>query len=170
MGLRVVTAVSFAALVGCGTNEPPPPAMPFLQQTITCDPDPELRGEESRLLAEINRIRGQAGLGPLRPDRRLASAAHAHACDTARQGMLSHQGADGSTPDMRALRSGYRYAVVAENLGLGFRTAQQAVGEWMKSPGHRRNILLPQATDAALGLSLAQKGRKSWVLMVARER
>lgn len=37
---------------------------------------------------------------------------------------------------------GYEYVVIGENLALGdFRSSQEFVDEWMKSPGHRANIL-----------------------------
>lgn len=136
----------------------------------SCTLDPGHLAEQMALLDEINLTRRQHGLGPVRVEHRLGQAALGHACETARINLLSHAAQDGSRPGQRALRAGYDYRVVVENLGLGFHSAGQAMFYWMRSPGHRENILEPRATDAALGLTMTSGGQRAWVLMMGRTR
>lgn len=172
MSFRLV--LPMVLLTGCvgvvTTTSAPRPAVQALPAAFACAADPGLATEQAALLAEINRERRAAGLGPVRASPVLAVAAHGHACDTARQSALSHTGSDGTRPGQRALRVGYDYRLVAENLGLGFHSAPQAMFYWMRSPGHRDNVLAPQVTEAALGLTVAGSGQRAWVLMLGAHR
>lgn len=162
------------ALTGCvgvvTTTSAPRPAVQPLPTAFSCAPDPGLWQEQADLIDGINAERRAAGLAPVRANPVLATAAHAHACDNARRSTLSHEGSDGTRPGQRALRVGYDYRMVAENLGLGFHSAPQAMFYWMRSPGHRDNVLARQATDAALGLTVAGNGQRTWVLMLGTPR
>ncbi|HEU0101115.1 MAG TPA: CAP domain-containing protein [Mycobacteriales bacterium] len=97
------------------------------------------------LPAEVVRLtnlrRAEHGLHPLRAERRLAEAARVHNDDMVAQGFFAHESPDGSSVADRVRRAGYEYAVVAENLAAGQRTAQEVVQGWLDSPGHRRNLL-----------------------------
>ena len=170
---RLSALLPVTLLAGCvtiTTAASPRPALQPLPPAQTCQADPGLSAEQASLLAEINRLRDDVGLRPVVPDPVLAAAAHAHACDTIRRGGLSHTGSDGTRPGQRALRAGYDYAVVYENLGLGFHSAPQAMFYWMRSPGHRDNVLAAPAREAALGLAVTPQGQRAWVLMMGRRR
>jgi uncharacterized protein YkwD len=161
-------------LTGCvgvvTTTSAPRPAVQPLPAAFSCAPDPGLAAEQAALIGAVNAERQAAGLGTVRANPVLAAAAHGHACDNARQAVLSHTGSDGTRPGQRALRAGYDYRLVAENLGLGFHSAPQAMFYWMRSPGHRDNVLAPQVTDAALGLTVTASGQRAWVLMLGKQR
>lgn len=135
-----------------------------------CNSDPLHGAEQRALLREINRTRADHGLRPVSYNDRLARAAHDHACTNARAGRISHTGPGGTRPGHRAHRAGYDYRIVAENLGLGFHGAQQAMFYWMRSPGHRDNVLKPQVDEAALGLVRTERGQLTWVLLLGKER
>lgn len=135
-----------------------------------CIADPEQVAQQMALLDAINTERRNHGLAPVRVEARLANAAHGHACESARINRISHQAQDGSRPGHRALRAGYDYRMVVENLGLGFHSAGQAMFYWMRSPGHRKNVLAPEARDAALGLTMTSGGQRAWVLMMGKTR
>lgn len=162
--------VLLAGCVGVTSTAAPRPAVQPLAPAFSCPADPGLAREQVALLEEVNRERRAAGLRPVRMDFRLAAAAHGHACDTAQREALAHEGSDGSRPGVRALRAGYDYRMVAENLGLGFHSAPQAMFYWTRSPGHRKNVLAPDATDAALGLTTTADGQRAWVLMLGTAR
>lgn len=148
-----------------------PHAIPAAAAAVPgCAADPGLAAEQAALIAEINRERARHGLGPVRAHPVLGTAAHRFACETASRGALSHTGNDGSRPGQRALQAGYDYRAVYENLGLGFHSAPQAMFYWMRSPGHRDNVLATRASDAALGLALTPQGQRAWVLMMGMER
>jgi uncharacterized protein YkwD len=71
----------------------------------------------------------------------LAAAAAAHSQDLALNDIFSHTGSDGSTMITRIAETGYSYSQIAENIAAGQSTPQDVVDAWMRSPGHRANIL-----------------------------
>ena len=54
---------------------------------------------------------------------------------------MSHRGSDGSSPFRRMASAGYRFERAGENVAAGQATLDALMGDWMGSPGHRRNIL-----------------------------
>jgi uncharacterized protein YkwD len=56
---------------------------------------------EQDVLANVNQLRRQHGLGPLRLSSKLNSAARAHSSEMARRGYFSHDSANGSSFDKR---------------------------------------------------------------------
>lgn len=93
------------------------------------------------VLSAVNAARAKAGCQPLRMNSRLAAAAKAHARAMAEQNFFGHAGKDGSKFSSRIARQGYSYRTAAENIAAGHRTAGQVVSGWLKSAGHRRNML-----------------------------
>jgi len=82
-------------------------------------------------------------VGPLTWDGRLGEAALAHSQDMAAQRYFAHRGKDGSMVGARALRAGYRWKLVGENIAVGQTTPAEAVAGWLSSPGHCANIMQP---------------------------
>jgi uncharacterized protein YkwD len=97
--------------------------------------------ESNALLAAHNRARMAEHKEPLKLSDKLAKAALAHATDMARQKKLDHKGSDKSTAAERVKRAGYLYVHIGENIANGQKTVEQVMESWMKSPGHRANIL-----------------------------
>ncbi len=105
----------------------------------------ELSGQ-SALLREVNKARTARGLLPLRLSTVLSRPARQHSAYLAGVGVLDHDGADGKPFYVRIYRAGYsREKAVGENLGMasGCSTGMSStmVDMWLKSPGHRRNLL-----------------------------
>lgn len=136
----------------------------------SCAAPPGSDSIEDILLAGVNHERAQNGLAPVRLHPSLRMAAQYQACDNAARGALSHTGMDGSGVGSRAHRAGYSYRMVAENLGLGVTSARMAVQGWMASPGHRANILKPEAVEAGMGLAATDDGRLIWALVLGQPR
>jgi uncharacterized protein YkwD len=95
----------------------------------------------SALVEAHNRERAKEGHKPLSLSPTLCRAAAIHAKDIAARGTLDHKGSDGSTSVDRVKRVHYAYVRVGENIARGPRDADGVVRMWMKSPGHRANIL-----------------------------
>lgn len=108
------------------------------------------------LIAAHNRERAGRGLPALTPDSRLEAAARRHASDMASRQRMSHSGGDRSSPFQRMKDEGYPYQRAAENIAAGSFTLESLMRSWMKSPGHRRNILGPYTQ---IGASVATSGR-----------
>jgi uncharacterized protein YkwD len=81
----------------------------------------------------------------------LAAAASAHSQDMALRDLFSHTGSDGSTMLSRIAATGYSYSQLAENVAAGYAAAEDVVASWMKSPGHRANILNCDLRELGVG-------------------
>lgn len=117
-----------------GTVEPPAPG-----PSDTTSGCPDTKGQ--RVFELVNQARAEAGLGPLKVDLRLVTAARDHARDMAEKGLTGHEGSDGSQPPERVIRAGYHFSAVGENVAAGVRTAEEVMADWMGSEHHRENIL-----------------------------
>jgi uncharacterized protein YkwD len=101
----------------------------------------------TRVVVQLNAVRAQRGLAPLRLSRALAAAAALHSREMAQNGYFEHRSADGS-PFWKRIERYYpsgRSSVwkVGENL-LWLSPSVDApttLRMWMESPEHRRNVL-----------------------------
>lgn len=92
------------------------------------------------IVEATNRERAARGLGPLRLNAKLSLAAHDRIEDMFAKRYFAHVSPDGIDPFDWVLQRGYRYRLVGENLAVGYR-GTAVVDGWMRSPGHRENIL-----------------------------
>jgi uncharacterized protein YkwD len=112
------------------------------------------------VVAEINAVRAQHGLRPLRLVRPLTAAARQHSTEMGTRGYFSHDSADGTSFWKRVEgfydSRGYRFWSVGENLlwSSGSLSAESAVTMWMNSPPHRKNLL--DRNWRQIGLSVKQ--------------
>jgi uncharacterized protein YkwD len=110
----------------------------------------ELSLLESDVLAQINFIRVQHDLAPLRLNAELGEAAEEHSQEMAADGYFQHDSSDGSVFWKRIAdfysSAGYGYWSVGENLLWGSPNVGPvgALQLWMRSPEHRANILDPR--------------------------
>jgi uncharacterized protein YkwD len=111
---------------------------------------------EPAILVELNAIRQAHGLSRLRDSAQLARAAEAHSRAMGTYGFFTHESRDGSAFWKRVERF---YSPVnpsawsvGENLLGSSPTieAKAAVALWMKSPGHRKNILTARWREVGL--------------------
>ncbi|YAF98094.1 MAG: CAP domain-containing protein [Nodularia sp. CChRGM 3473] len=103
----------------------------------------------------INQVRQENELQPLQNNEKLAQVARDYSRQMAEQNFFSHTGADGSTLQDRVSAGGIIYWVVGENLFKSTNVPQPvkvAVDGWMKSPGHRENIVRPVFTETGVGV------------------
>jgi uncharacterized protein YkwD len=113
----------------------------------------------------VNLERAQHRLPPLRVNQRLVVDAKLQAAQIAATGVLEHVilSAPYPTPQMRAEAAGYAWNVLGENLALGFTDASSAVAAWMRSAGHRANILAGSYRETGVVLAPAANGRLIFV-------
>jgi uncharacterized protein YkwD len=93
------------------------------------------------LLRAHNRQRRVKELESLKLSPKLCEAAQIQARDMALHQMVGHTGSDGSTAAERIKRVGYVGMRTGENCAEGQWTVGEVMSGWMKSPGHRANIL-----------------------------
>lgn len=104
-------------------------------------PSKRERSLTRKLLELHNKERAKEGLAPLELDDKLTEAARRHALDMAERGEMSHQGSDGSNPEERIERAGFRGKGTAENVARWYPSPKAVMKGWMESPGHKKNIL-----------------------------
>lgn len=74
-------------------------------------------------------------------DDMLTRAAKRHSDDQAKMKKMTHDGSDGSSPSDRITKVGFKWNSVAENVAYGYSDEDTCMAAWMKSPGHKANIL-----------------------------
>ncbi|KAI9290992.1 SCP-like extracellular, partial [Neoconidiobolus thromboides FSU 785] len=105
------------------------------------------------MLQKVNQVRAQNGASPLKYNNLLNVAAQQHSDDQARAKKMSHTGSDGSSPDERVEKAGYKWASVAENVAWNQKTVDQVMDAWVKSPGHFKNLVNKKYTDFGAGVN-----------------
>jgi uncharacterized protein YkwD len=124
----------------------------------------------SSLVDLANQQRSLAGLPPLRANSRLMLAAQTQAEQSASERKLAHvlPGQRYPRPEDRLDASGYPWRAFAENIAVGHRSATEAIDAWMKSPGHRRNMLSASYTEMGTGVATDAGGRAYFVQVFGR--
>ena len=148
-------------------------------------PDIQAIRLERRVFDLVNTRRISANRGAMRWDDRLARIARGHSDDMVKRHFFAHVNPDGDDPTARGKHAGYaclkrvsrlKYRDgLAENLmeeprfrrvriSGGQRTfdwntlediARQSVDGWMRSPGHRENILEPAYDQTGVGIAIS---------------
>jgi uncharacterized protein YkwD len=111
-------------------------------------------------LCLLNNARARHGLAKLRLSRKLGRAARHHSADMARRGYFSHDSRSGASFLDRIRRAGYLRRAhqwyVGENIAWGtgrLATPRAIVRAWMRSRGHRANILNRRFRQIGVGIS-----------------
>ncbi len=126
----------------------------------------DLERARAEVLARVNEARQEAGLVPLRSNARLDEAAQRHAEDMLARGYFAHESPEGKTVRERARAAGYDWRNIGENLAENQRSVDEVMSTWMRSPGHRHNILNPDFRELGVGLALGRSSRGYRVLWV----
>ncbi|MEK9644184.1 MAG: CAP domain-containing protein [Alphaproteobacteria bacterium] len=122
---------------------------------------PDLGRIQKRVLELVNQQRSLNGQRPLILDERLSRAAQVHAENMARRDFFDHQAPDGSQVSGRAVRAGYPWRLIGENLAAGHSSERGVVNGWMISPAHRDNMLGPDFRELGVGYARpSPKGRQ----------
>jgi uncharacterized protein YkwD len=121
------------------------------------------------VIDRTNAERRRAGVPPLSIDPQLTLAAEKHAADMARRNQLSHTLNGRSVAD-RVRAAGYEYRAVGENIAWNQPTAAEAVGDWMTSSGHRKNLLNREFTHIGVAVANNSRGEPYWVQVFGRPR
>ena len=134
---------------------------------------PDLAQVSQQVILRTNAFRASNGLASVASSNALAEAAQRFADYMAKTDRYGHE-ADGRPPEQRAIAHGYEYCTVAENIAfqmssLGFDTdelAMRLVEGWEQSPGHRRNMLLPNVTDIGVGVAFSERSQRYYAVQM----
>ncbi|MDA3647134.1 CAP domain-containing protein [Saccharopolyspora indica] len=95
---------------------------------------------EDQVVALVNQARAEAGCKAVKVDSRLTKAAAEHSADMASRSYLDHTNPDGETFSQRIKEAGHP-SPGAENIAQGYSSAAEAMDGWLKSEGHKANIV-----------------------------
>lgn len=149
-GLLALLAATFAALAFTGSADGGESASSaYLAPASACpgsaDPGASATAQIRSVTCLVNWARAQGGRSRLAQNPALTRAAAIKGRGVANCLQFSHTPCGGSFTESID-RAGYRYSSVAENLYAGpwgQTSAREVVSAWLKSSGHRANILRP---------------------------
>lgn len=111
-------------------------------------------------LCLLNTERARRGLGRLRSNSRLRTAALRHSSHMASAKFFDHTSPAGTSMTDRIRRAGYLRGSggwsIGENIAWGtgsLATPRAIVRAWMRSPGHRANVLTPGFREIGIGVA-----------------
>jgi len=148
-GIR--TLLALAAVLAAAFAASPSGARTHEGRTLAARDD-----VESGLLVQINALRRQHGLAPLRLNVKLRAAADAHSASMASRGFFSHSSPDGTIFWKRVARfypqGSSRYWSVGENLLWSSPDVApaDALRMWLASPPHKKNLLTARWREVGL--------------------
>ena len=152
--MKKLLAVALVAgiVVGCGRDN-----------NVPLPPTPAINVEQAQadLVKAHNDIRSSEGEAALVISDKLTAAAVAHSEDMAKGEFMSHRGSDWSSTATRINRTGYKWRAIAENVAGDYRTVKAVMDAWMKSLGHRRNIL-GSYHDIGVAVRIGKNGQAYW--------
>jgi uncharacterized protein YkwD len=110
--------------------------------------------EAERAVFELaNADRRRAGLPPLTWSDRAAGIARAHCLDMRDNGFVGHVSPTTGSASDRMRAAGLGTPLVLENVARAF-SPEEAEAGFMNSPGHRANLMSPEATHIGIGVVL----------------
>ena len=171
MALRTFTGLATAFVISLATAASVVPAQAFTDTVMLSNggrtgvATPRSPGAALHL-ASVQR--GAHGLRAVAEDRRLREVAQRHANWMARNGQMSHVGANGTRMSDRLRQAGYRACVAAENVAFGQRDDRSVVRAWMNSSSHRRAILDRRVTTGTVASATDGVGQTYWVMLLTQ--
>ena len=117
---------------------------------------------QQQVVQLVNAQRAKVGCPALVTDARLSRAAQAHSADMAKRRYFSHTTPEGRTFVQRIRAQGYTGSWLGENIAAGQTSAKAVMDAWMKSPGHRANILNCHYKAIGVGYAIGGPYRYYW--------
>lgn len=97
----------------------------------------------------VNEERAKEGIAPVELDLVLCDAADIRAQEAKKS--FSHTRPNGERCFTALSEAGITYKIAGENLGGHIKTPKRVVAAWMKSEGHRKNIMNPKFNYIGVG-------------------
>lgn len=123
---------------------------------------------KEQVLNLVNLERKKSGLKPIILSNDLNKIAFFKAEDMAKNSYFSHTSPKyGSTLNLLK-KNKINYSHAGENIACGQKNPIQVMESWMKSPGHRKNILNPNYTE--MGIAIDSEGKFNWAQLFIKKR
>lgn len=117
----------------------------------------------ARIIELVNIERTSRGIPPLATNDAINAAAQLRATETIQ--IYEHIRPDGTEPDTALDAFGVEWGLCGENIYKTPRTPEAAMEGWMRSPGHRENILEGSYRLIGVGFAVDGRGTYYWTQM-----
>lgn len=129
--------------------------------------------EADTALAKINNVRRRHFLQTFRADPRLMRAAANHAELMGRIGLFGHEFGPETKFKRRIFAVGFNNSA-GENIGVGYRSMDEAIEGWMNSPEHRKIMLKRHYNVSGVAYAPNTSGKNPqythfWVMIAGKE-
>ena len=127
-------------------------------------PKSELDSYRNKVLRLTNLERSKAGVPSVRLNSKLNRAAAQHNYDVAFNQVegIRHEDSKGHRHGYRVRKAGYDYGYCSENIARGQADHHHVMRSWMKSPGHKKNILSPRPLEIGIHVGRGRNGQLYW--------
>ncbi|MCA0990533.1 CAP domain-containing protein [Guptibacillus hwajinpoensis] len=126
------------------------------EKSPTSEPSGEITKEIQQVIDLTNAERKEQGLSPLKAMPSLSDVAQEKSRDMQQKNYFSHTSPTYGSPFDMMRDFGVDFNTAGENIAQGQQTPEAVVDAWMKSEGHRKNIMNSSFTH--IGVGLAQDG------------
>ncbi|MCG6205905.1 CAP domain-containing protein [Rhodopseudomonas sp. HC1] len=111
----------------------------------------------------ISEFRAKNGEGKVVMDATLNAIAQQQAAGMAAKDVLDHDVVGNFNNRVAPSKAGS----AAENIAYGYDSFPKTLGQWINSPGHRRNLLLKGASKVGVANAKSASGRTYWAMVIA---
>jgi len=165
--IPAVSLVCLFASASCRSQTVQNPAVEVMDAQPYRSPDenvPDLEAAARGLVDQTNAFREHEKRPRVAVNPKLAATPRDFAGYMAATNRYGHT-ADGDSPGNRANRHDYAFGLISENIAYAFNSAgftaesldKQLMEEWKHSPGHRENMLDPDATETGMAVARSEK-------------
>jgi len=142
----------------------PAPSVNPAPSQAPAEPPADVSADEQKVLQLVNQARADAGIGALQFDALLLKVARLKAKDMVDNRYFSHQSPTYGSPFDMMRQFGVSFKTAGENIA-GNQTPEGAFQAWMKSEGHRKNILNGNFNYTGIGVVSSPTYGKMFVQM-----
>src|ERR1043166_165527 len=160
---RAAGVVAFLLLAACAGDRDPPSDPSFYRSLAA----PNAALDAATAASMISGYRTNNGLSAVTVDPTLMKLAAAQARARAARDKLDHNVIRDFGDRLRG--SGYDARAGVENIGAGYHTLAEAFSGWRDSPPHRKNMLMPGATQMGIAAAYSPRSKYKvfWALILA---
>lgn len=130
---------------------------------------PQMDDYENELMRLANEKRREFRLKPLSVDLKLNAAAQKKSLDMMKLQYLSHNSPTYGNPTEMLRNQQISFLTVKENIGAGYKTADEMFDAWMNSAVHRENILNKKATHFGSGYIQGGLHGHYWTIFIVEK-
>ncbi len=118
------------------------------------------------IVLATNKAREAKRLDSLTTNAALSRAAQKKANDMVTQGYFGHISPTGIKYLDFVTNAGYSYRKLGENLAFRYETPRSIINAWLRSEGHRANVLGSGYTDVGVGMAYGTRnGYSGWYIV-----